>query len=199
MEQTAVTPRKQQRHWKRSLSIGSSWTDDDSPRKIPITPQTPSKAALRKAQAAQRRGWKEDWGAWVARSKWIKDATYRQKLGLFEIYRSDAMKFYNLKGPEMDTLPHWEFENANCSSRPKLPSADNIAKIVEEDFLVHKYCLSFRAYVNCYLDPAHPGRSYAHDGVRMNAGFSKARNTCRIAQARHQGTGITEAWRSTLR
>lgn len=28
------------------------------------------------------------------------------------------MKFYRLKAPEMDTLPHWEFENKNYPSHP---------------------------------------------------------------------------------
>lgn len=39
------------------------------------------------------------------------------------------MKFYRLKGPEMDTLPYWEFENQ--------------------------------------YNPSQPGRSYAHEGVKM--------------------------------
>lgn len=29
-----------------------------------------------------------------------------------------AMKFYRLKAAEMDTLPHWEFENKNYPSHP---------------------------------------------------------------------------------
>ena len=53
-----IIPHKRQR--QRPLSADESWTDDDSPQKKPRTPQTPSKAAQKKAEVAQRRQWKDD-------------------------------------------------------------------------------------------------------------------------------------------
>ena len=87
-----TTPRNMQR--KRPLSTDDSWTDDDSPRKKPRTPQTPSKAAQKKAEAAQRRQQKDDWVQWVARSEWVKDQSYGQKVGTFEIHKGEGKPSY---------------------------------------------------------------------------------------------------------
>lgn len=53
-------------------------------------PRTPSKAAQKKAEAAQRKQWKADWAKWVAESAWAKDESYRQKVGRSEIHRTDG-------------------------------------------------------------------------------------------------------------
>ncbi|CAJ2512931.1 Uu.00g010500.m01.CDS01 [Anthostomella pinea] len=108
----------------------------------PSTPKTPrilkalrtlSKTAVKKAEAAQRAAqrqqWKEAWTEWVAESAWIKDESYRQKVGSVEIHRTDAKTYYRLTTEELNTLPYREFENEH--------------------------------------NPAQPGRSYAHEGVKM--------------------------------
>lgn len=141
MQSPPVTPKRKRRGSDDDHAEGSAQ------KKAKATPQTPSKAALAKAEAAKKREWKADWNEYVESSSWEKDDSYRQKVNTFEIHRSDgqfvclegpiydstdllpAMQFYRLKAAEMDTLPYWEFENKNY--------------------------------------PSHPGRSYSHEGVLM--------------------------------
>ncbi|KUJ19353.1 uncharacterized protein LY89DRAFT_773675 [Mollisia scopiformis] len=78
--------------------------------------------------AKKKRQWKRDWVRWVSESKWEKDPSYKQKVGSEEIHGSDAMKFYNLTGEEMDTLPFWKFENINSLSHPGRSYVDNEVK-----------------------------------------------------------------------
>jgi hypothetical protein len=53
-----------------------------------------SKAAQKKAEVAQRRQWKDDWVQWVARSEWVKDPSYGQKVGTFEIHKGEGEPSY---------------------------------------------------------------------------------------------------------
>lgn len=59
----------------------------DSPTK---KTQTPSKAALKRQESAQKKGWKEEWAQWVADSQWEKDHSYEQVPGTCEIHGSDG-------------------------------------------------------------------------------------------------------------
>lgn len=118
MQSPPATPKRKRRssdddYFEEPKSVRGS-----AQKKAKVTPQTPSKSALAKAEAAKKREWKAAWNEYVDSSCWEKDDGYRQKVNTFEIHRSDAMQFYRLKAAEMDTLPHWEFENKNYPTHP---------------------------------------------------------------------------------
>ncbi|KAL2277024.1 hypothetical protein FJTKL_00319 [Diaporthe vaccinii] len=118
MQSPPVTPKRKRRssdddYFEEPISVQGS-----AQKKAKMTPQTPSKSALARAEAAKKREWKAAWNKYAQSSYWEKDDSYRQKVNTFEIHRSDAMQFYRLKAAEMDTLPYWEFENKNYPSHP---------------------------------------------------------------------------------
>lgn len=118
MQSPPVTPKRKRRssdddYFEEPISVRGS-----AQKKVKVTPQTPSKSALARAEAAKKREWKAAWNKYAQSSYWEKDDSYRQKVNTFEIHRSDAMQFYRLKAAEMDTLPYWEFENKNYPSHP---------------------------------------------------------------------------------
>ncbi|KAK2613794.1 hypothetical protein N8I77_000678 [Diaporthe amygdali] len=118
MQSLPVTPKRKRGGSSDDYLEGASTVSGSARKKARLTPQTPSKSALAKAEAAKKREWKAAWNEHVRLSYWQKDDSYRQKVNTHEIHRSDAMQFYRLKAAEMDTLPYWEFENNNYPSHP---------------------------------------------------------------------------------
>ncbi|KAG8167169.1 hypothetical protein KVR01_002858 [Diaporthe batatas] len=117
MQSPPVTP-KRKRRGSSGDAVQPASASESARKRAKANPQTPSKSALAKAEARKKKEWKAGWDEYVRASFWEKDGSYRQKVNTFEIHRSDAMKFYRLKAAEMDTLPHWEFENKNYPSHP---------------------------------------------------------------------------------
>ncbi|KAH9884576.1 hypothetical protein F4778DRAFT_555031 [Xylariomycetidae sp. FL2044] len=118
---STTTPNKRPRtpRTPRIRTTSAKATPSKGPR-TPRTPRvnTPSKAALKKAETVRRTQHKADWKQWVEEHKWTYDPSYAQQPGTEEIHRTEAKTYYRPTQEELDTLPHWEFENENNPSAP---------------------------------------------------------------------------------
>lgn len=136
MQSPPVTPKRKRRDSDDDYLEAPTSVQGSAQKKAKATPKTPSKAALAKAETAKKREWKAAWNEYVESSYWSRTivtdrrSTPSRSIGptvsfvCFEghVYGSTdllpAMQYYRLKAAEMDTLPHWEFENKNYPSHP---------------------------------------------------------------------------------
>lgn len=90
MQSPPVTPKRKRRGSDDDHVEGPMSVPGSAQKKAKVTPQTPSKSALAKAEAAKKREWKTAWNDYVESSYWEKDDSYRQKVNTFEIHRSEG-------------------------------------------------------------------------------------------------------------
>lgn len=92
-----ITPVKRKRSSSSDSNFGhegaKATPSTDSPTKrARSSPKTPSKSALKKIEAANKKQWKADWQEWVQQSVWENDDSnpYQRKIPSHEIHRSDG-------------------------------------------------------------------------------------------------------------
>lgn len=90
MQSPPVTPKRKRRSSGHDHVEGPISDPGSAQKKAKVSPQTPSKSALAKAEAAKKREWKAAWNEHVESSYWEKDGSYRQKVNTMEIHRSDG-------------------------------------------------------------------------------------------------------------
>lgn len=90
MQSPPVTPKRKRRVPSGDAEEPTS-VPDSTRKKAKVSPKTPSKSTLAKAEAEKKREWKAAWNDYVQSSYWEKDDTYRQKVNTFEIHRSDGL------------------------------------------------------------------------------------------------------------